>query len=262
MSKDAHFLPHLTWPELAATLERTDVAIMPIGSVEQHGPALPLGTDTLLAERVAREAARRADAICVPSTWVGLSAHHMGFAGSLTLSDDVFIRYVLEVANSLAAHGFRKIVLYNGHGGNEAAMAYLADRITKTTTAAASLFGIAELRKIYLEGTAHLLDIHAGINETSGMLAGYPELVVEEALERPSMRLEQHRYKVLERVSAEPGLLRFATLALPAVQEISSNGCITLGDPHAASVERGAATFERYVAAVVEFIETWRSAVP
>ena len=262
MDKDRHFLPHLTWPELEATVARTDVAIMPIGSIEQHGPALPLGTDTLLAERVAREAARRADAVCVPSTWVGLSSHHMAFPGSLTLSDEVFVRYVLEVAGSLARHGFRKILLYNGHGGNEAAMAYLVDRITKTTGASAALFGIAELRKIYLGGNAHLLDIHAGINETSGVLAAYPELVVTDAIERPTMRLEPHRTAVLERVSDDPSLLRYATLGLPDVHEISSNGCITLGDPRTATAERGHDTFRRYVDAVVAFIDTWRSAVP
>jgi creatinine amidohydrolase len=260
MQKDKNYLPHLTWPEVKEYLNQSDVAIMPIGSIEQHGPALPLGTDSLLAYNVAREAARWANVICVPSTWVGLSAHHMMFAGSLTLSQDTFIKVIVEVASGLAQHGFRKIVLYNGHGGNEVAMSYAADLITNNTPAQALLFGIAELRKIYLKDNAHLLDIHAGIGETSGMLAAYPELVEMERLEKPTMTLEPFRQKLLEQVRQDSSLLRYVTLGLPAVHEISSNGCITIGDPHEASVERGKSNFEEYVKTLVGFIQVWETA--
>jgi len=258
--KDAHYLPHLTWPEVDALRRRTDVAILPFGAIEQHGPALPIGTDTLGVIAVARAAAREADALCAPVLFPALSSHHMKFPGTITLSEETFGRVVMESAASLASHGFRRILLANGHGGNEAALAYLAYRITKETEASALLFGIAELRKIYLTAEIDKLDIHAGIGETSSMLYQQPHLVRSAHLEQPTMTLDPWREALLRQVRDDPGLLRYITLGLPPVHEISSNGCITYGDPRKGTVERGKELFDAYVAAMVEFIGAWRAA--
>lgn len=259
-AKDAHYLPHLTWPEVDALRRRTDVAILPFGAIEQHGPALPIGTDTLGVIAVARAAAGKVDALCAPLLFPGLSSHHMAFPGTITLSEETFARVVMDAASSLARHGFRRILLANGHGGNEAALAYLAYRITRETEAASLLFGIAELRKIYLTAEIDKLDIHAGIGETSSMLYQQPQLVRDDRLQQPTMLLDPWREALLRRVRDEPSLLRYITLGLPPVHEISSNGCITYGDPHRASAARGQELFEAYVAAMAEFIEAWRSA--
>jgi creatinine amidohydrolase len=258
--KDPYYLPHLTWPEVAAHLRRSTTAILPFGALEQHGPALPLGTDTLGVVAVARAAARETGALVVPVLFPGLSAHHMGFPGTVTLGEETFMRVVMDVAASLAQHGFRRLVLSNGHGGNEATLGYLAYRITRETPAAAMLFGIAELRKIYLTAEIDNLDIHAGIGETSSMLYQQPALVRREAIERPAMRLEPWRERLLARVREDPSLLRYATLGLPPVHECSSNGCITYGDPARASAERGKELFDAFVAALAAFVRTWEQA--
>jgi len=258
--KDAHYLPHLTWPEVDALRRRTDVAILPFGAIEQHGPALPIGTDTLGVIAVARAASRKVDALCAPVLFPALSSHHMQFPGTITLSEETFARVVMDAASSLARHGFRRILLANGHGGNEAALAYLAYRITRETEATSLLFGIAELRKIYLTAEIDKLDIHAGIGETSSMLYQQPQLVRSERLEQPKMALDPWREALLRQVRDDPSLLRYITLGLPPVHEISSNGCITYGDPHKGTAARGRELFDAYVAAMAEFVEAWRAA--
>jgi creatinine amidohydrolase len=255
--KDPHYLPHLTWPEVKEHLAGSTTIILPFGALEQHGPALPLGTDTLGAVAVARAAARETGALCAPVVFPGLSSHHMAFPGTITFSEATFQGIVMDAAASLAAHGFRRILLSNGHGGNESTLTYLAYRITKETPAAAMVFGIAELRKIYLTAEIDRLDIHAGIGETSSMLFQQPALVRREHIEKPVMRLDPWRERLLGQVREDPSLLRYVTLRLPPVHEISSNGCITYGDPTRGSEARGRELFEAFVAAMAAFIRTW-----
>ncbi len=258
--KDPHYLPHLTWPEVREHLAKSTTVILPFGALEQHGPALPLGTDTFGVIAVARAAARETGALVAPVLFPGLSAHHMGFPGTITLTEDTFSRVVMEAASSLARHGFRRILLSNGHGGNEATLGYLAYRITKETLAQAMLFGIAELRKIYLTAEIDKLDIHAGIGETSSMLHQQPALVRREHIQKPVMTLDPWRERLLAQVRQDPGLLRYITLKLPEVHTISSNGCITYGDPARGSADRGKELFEAFVAAMAAFVRTWETA--
>jgi creatinine amidohydrolase len=258
--KDAHYLPHLTWPEVREHLTRSTTVILPFGALEQHGPALPLGTDTFGVIAVARAAARETDALVAPVLFPGLSAHHMEFPGTITLTEETFSRVAMEAASSLAHHGFRRILLSNGHGGNEATLNYLAYRITRETPASAMVFGIAELRKIYLTAEIDKLDIHAGIGETSSMLYQQPALVRREHIQKPVMTVDAWRERLLSQVRQDPSLLRYVTLRLPAVHNISSNGCITYGDPARGSVERGKELFEAFVAAEAAFIRAWEAA--
>jgi creatinine amidohydrolase len=258
--KDPHYLPHLTWPEVKAHLAGSTTIIVPFGALEQHGPALPLGTDTLGVIAVARAAARETGALCAPVAFPGLSSHHMAFPGTITFSEETFMRVVMDAAASLAQHGFRRILLSNGHGGNEATLTYAAYRITRETPASALVFGIAELRRIYLTAEIDKLDIHAGIGETSSMLYQQPHLVSREQIQKPTMTLEAWRLRLLAQVREDPALLRYITLKLPAVHEISSNGCITYGDPALGSVERGRELFDAYVAAMAAFIRAWEQA--
>jgi creatinine amidohydrolase len=259
--KDPHYLPHLTWPEVKQRLAEHDLVILPFGALEQHGPALPLGTDTIDAVAVAREAARRVKALCAPVLWPGLSAHHMGFPGTITLTEDTFSRVVMEAAACLAQHGARRILLTNGHGGNEATLSYLAHRITQETPAAAMLFGIAEIRKVYLtDDNIDKIDVHAGVAETAVVMYEQPDLVRREQLQQPEVRLAPWRMRLLDRVRSDRSLLRFVLQKLPPLHEASSNGCLTLLDPHTATEEGGRRLFEGFVGEMVAFIKAWEAA--
>lgn len=112
----------MTWPEVEAHLKNTNGVIVPIGSTEQHGPSGLIGTDSICAETLAWRCGELADAIVGPTLTVGMSEHHMHFPGSVTLRPTTLIAVVCDVILSLARHGFRRIFVVNGHGGNTASI--------------------------------------------------------------------------------------------------------------------------------------------
>ncbi|WP_049922813.1 creatininase family protein [Halopiger djelfimassiliensis] len=128
-------LAEQTTTAAADALGTADVAVIPTGSTEQHGPALPLGMDHMAAEAFARTATDRDDAVVLPTIPVGVSAHHRQFDGTLYVSADTFERYVEETLSSLAEHGVRKAVVVNGHGGNSGALRRAARTLRDERTA-------------------------------------------------------------------------------------------------------------------------------
>jgi creatinine amidohydrolase len=112
-------LAHATWQEVEA-FDRDGVVLIPTGSLEQHGPHLPLITDTLIATAVA-EAAETAlpdRVLLTPTVWLGASGHHLAFPGSLSASMTGYFETLKAICNSLIPHGFTKFFIVNGHGGN------------------------------------------------------------------------------------------------------------------------------------------------
>lgn len=112
------WIQELTWQEVARYLEGDDIAIIPIGSTEQHGPAGTLGVDTYVAIGLAEDAAKRARVLVAPPIWYGESSHHLAWAGTISLRPETVIAVVKDVCRSLARHGFRKLVIINGHKGS------------------------------------------------------------------------------------------------------------------------------------------------
>lgn len=128
-----HRLDKLTWQEIAHRRANAPLVIVPVGSCEQHGPALALSTDTLRAEACASLLAERLAplALVTPPLPVGVSEHHMGFPGTLTVTPSTFGRFVFEIVESLTRHGWRRIFVLNGHGGNDAALGVLATQVMR-----------------------------------------------------------------------------------------------------------------------------------
>ncbi|AGB15842.1 uncharacterized protein, putative amidase [Halovivax ruber XH-70] len=122
-------------PDSAEAIERAEVAVLPTGSTEQHGPALPLGMDHYAARAFAQEAATDDAVLALPTIPVGVSPHHMQFDGSLTVSPETFAAYVRETIESLATHGLRKVIVVNGHGGNIDALSQVARELRASETA-------------------------------------------------------------------------------------------------------------------------------
>ena len=133
-----------TWPEIRDC--ESDLAVFPVGSTEQHGPHAPLGTDTLTATAVAEagvEAYREqtgADVPVAPTIPVGVAAEHRDFDGTLWVSPDTFRAYVRETVASLAYHGFDRVVIVNGHGGNTDALREVTGTISREDAAYAVAF--------------------------------------------------------------------------------------------------------------------------
>src|SRR5690606_13919432 len=123
-----HHLADMTSEEARRAAEADTVVLIPAGAFEQHGPALPLGTDLVRAEGVVERVAARLDgrAVIGPALPVGVSPHHLAFPGTLSLSVDTFRAVLREYLAGLSAHGWRRILVVTGHGGNNAALTTVA----------------------------------------------------------------------------------------------------------------------------------------
>jgi creatinine amidohydrolase len=118
-----------TWQEVEEYLRTQSGIILPIGSVEQHGPNGLIGTDHLTAEFVARGVGDRIGCLVAPTLAYGMSQHHLGFTGSATLKPSTLMLVVRDVVQSLAVHGFRQFFFINGHGGNIATVTAAFDEL-------------------------------------------------------------------------------------------------------------------------------------
>lgn len=169
--------------ELRAMAERNAAIILPVASIEQHGPHLPVMTDTRLGHETAVRAARIAcmtrPTLVTPVVWAGLSEHHMAFGGTLTVSHATFRAVLHDLIDALTRHGFRDIVIANSHGGNRIAIQQIADELASELPATIIATGYA------LESTlefAEILEDQGGIQhaceaETSMMMAIESDLV-------------------------------------------------------------------------------------
>ncbi|MFB6079548.1 MAG: creatininase family protein [Haloferacaceae archaeon] len=133
-------LAEATWTDVRDAAP--DLAVLPVGSTEQHGPHAPLGTDCLTAEAVATAGVEShdGDALLAPTVPVGVAEEHRAFAGTLWVSPETFRAYVRETVASLAGHGVAGVVVVNGHGGNSAALREACARLTRDGVVAAAPF--------------------------------------------------------------------------------------------------------------------------
>ncbi len=226
-------LDELTWPEVRAAIDagRTTV-IFAAGSTEQHGPHLPLQTDTLLGTWLVEAIVERVPgAFQGPTVSLGCSEHHMAFAGTITLSKETFKAVVREYAESLAAHGFEHIFVVPTHGGNFAPLRELADELggragNARFTTFTDLFGYIDVsRRIGAEEgiTPEVAGAHAGEGETSRVLAARGDLVQFE--------------HACEGYVGEFSDVQAKNLFANGMTALTSNGI--LGDARPATAERG-----------------------
>jgi len=109
-----------SWPDVDRYLQTCKGVIIPLGSTEQHGPTGAIGTDALTAEAVALELGRRSGVLVTPVQAFGMAEHHLGFAGTMSLQPATLLAVLHDLVLSLATHGFERILVVNGHGGNMA----------------------------------------------------------------------------------------------------------------------------------------------
>ena len=122
-------LENLSYPEVEAYLSGKDTILVPVGSMEQHSPFGLMGTDFITAEAIACKEADTMGILVCPTLNYGVSSHHMAFPGTVSLKPATLIVLVEDVATSLLAHGFRRILFINGHGGNVHAIGVAAQNL-------------------------------------------------------------------------------------------------------------------------------------
>ena len=178
----------LTAADLRAKAEAGAIVVLPVASIEQHGPHLPVGVDTILCERVCQAAAEAIGAnhptVVAPTLWCGLAEHHMAFGGTFTFDIVTYRSVLLCLLESIARHGFKRVLIVNGHGGNIAALAAFLPEFTLKTGLILRVTTYFEQAKAAL---AAVLQDQEGVHhaceaETSMMMVVAPETVRQEQL--------------------------------------------------------------------------------
>lgn len=228
-------LEHMSWQEVKDALATgTDRVVVGIGAVEQHGPHLPLLTDTLIAQTVAELFARRIGrALVAPTIAAGCSAHHLAFPGTISLRHETLVSLIEDYITSLDHHGFKTIILIPIHGGDypplQQAVANLAGRTRARVLAFTDMAALVGL--VGRMVAAHGFDpaeegIHAGQFETSLVWAIAPELVDPTRYQRGYIG---DVTAALELLYSDPrGMLALGPTGI-------------MGDPHGSSPENGRA---------------------
>ena len=281
--KVRNYLPHMTRPEVEDLLTRSDMVVIPVAALEQHGTHLPIGTDYLNGVERAKLIGLRADVLVAPILLPGQSPYHMGFAGTVTLPSTLVQEVYVEAAKSLIHHGFKRFLILNAHGGNRAITTFIVDRINQETPGIAVDLGavagpLAASATTAAEPSARgaaiprVLDRHGGTGETSNSLHLIPGLVDLDAARPADVSMPAHLEAMLDEVLAgDPTALAvFLAEGLKAEEtgkgtsaaEMSSTGVWGVRDPAEASAERGRAATERFVNAAVAFIERWNRLRP
>ncbi len=236
-----------TWSEVAEHLKHVDIAILPTGSIEQHSLHLPLSTDSYDAEWVASRVYERLSEpkpLLLPPLHYGMSLHHMGFPGTVSLRPETLEAVLYDICISLVHHGVRKVVIINGHGGNRAAISSAAARVKWRTNALVvwvdNAGRDARMKLVRTPG-----DIHAGEYETSTSLANRPEAVRTGRIRRPDIR----PYSPALGFDSIAGF-QFRT------DEVTDTGAI--GDPTLADPEKGKALWDATIEDIVRVVESLR----
>ncbi len=247
----------LSWPEHRKCAKEGRVVLIPIGTLEDHGPHLPIDVDVVIPSTILRKVAERLPdkTLLFPEVVHGYSPHHMDFPGTTTLQYDQFIEYLKSITDALAHHGYKKIYMLNGHGSNQA-LCTIAQQETNRKhpdvvcmnafylNSDASLGLIAKIRKSrYPGGMGHACEL-----ETSLMLAIDPEQVHMENLSYAEMRYPKDEDAGLFMDWAD-GPQHY----MPWWSEISKSG--VQGDPTVASPETGKILLERAVDEAVKRVE-------
>lgn len=218
------------------------VGLLPTGSTEQHGPALPLGTDTIVASDLAGAGGEHPAATVLPAIPVGVSAHHRHFDGSLWVGEETFKAYVEETVRGLASHGIRRVVLVNGHGGNVGALRRVGRRLRADEVAYAVTWNWWEAIDEFLDATFEAPGGHAGHAETSLVQAIEPDLVDTDRLAQAGE-------------GVPPGWGKRVHGADVGLDTVDFTDTGAVGNPTAASPEIGAEMHQRAVDELVGLIE-------
>ncbi len=235
----------LTRPEVEEYLKENEVVLLPVGSTEQHGKHMAIDTDAYTAHEISLKVAEKTGVLVAPTVSYGYSPHHMNFKGSVTLTFQTLVNVLKEICESLIHHGFNKIVVMNGHGGNtnpiRQALKEIQDETGKRVYSVMVYpdpdgFGAEGTKVIEQEGGGHACELETSV----GLYLGHRILLDRAEKWTPELTSIDPRYK---------GKVAAAYM----FDENTSIG--SLGDPTLATKEKGKILVDSVVKDLAEFIE-------
>ncbi len=242
---DSHNFAYLTWKQVEALPKDNTLLVLPTAAIEQHGPHLPLATDTLINSILLGAALKKlppdVSVYVLPAVCYGKSNEHIGFPGTLSVSASTFMAVLRDIGVSIAASGFKKLVLYNSHGGNSSLVDVMARDLraelglrvfSLSGSGGASLTGLGAQERAY--------GFHAGEMETSLLLSAIPELV-HTGEYTVNYIADIHKPELLKPENA-PATFAWLT------RDIAPSG--VMGDPNPSSAEKGTLWIEEAAATV------------
>lgn len=245
-------MEEMSWVDIEESMdEGKDTALIMLGSIEQHGPHLPLGTDTYISDALGKKIAEKlGSALLSPTIRPGVSAHHMDFPGTISISPRLLMDLVKEYCEALDKHGFEYIVLIPFHGGNFDPVKTVAPEIARDMENA-NIITIADLEKQLVMMNQAMKDagidyeepvIHSGASETSVMLSIKKELVNMDEMEK-----------------GYEGPVPVSLLFSKGLRHFTENG--VLGDPTKGNTKAGDYILEKLSSSIAEQIEEERSKI-
>ncbi len=244
---DNFLLGELTWPLAERRFKEVDIALLPVGAIEQHGPHLPLDTDAFDAEYLASQVAANCSSpkpLVLPLISYGVSYHHNQFSGTISVGPDTLSKLVYEIGMGVARNGITKLIIVNGHGGNGPALHFAAQMINRDS----HIFTCVETGETSDHDINQMTetdnDVHAGEIETSTTLAIRPQLV---DLDQATSYVPEFSSRYLNFTSKRSVGWHAHT------HKISPSG--VLGDPLKASGAKGQQMWDVMIARLVEFVE-------
>ncbi len=241
-----HVYREMTWPEIRAVADEDRVVILPIGTLEDHGPHLPVDTDVRIIDAICEGACAKVpgDVVLLPVVTHGYSPHHRDFPGSVNIRWNVFVEHLLDITGSLVGHGFRRFILANGHGSNMP-LVNMAARLTIVDHPDAiacdyfylhtprGLDAISSVRESeFPGGMAHACEL-----ETSIYLALDPTLVQTDKAEK-DINVPPSDYFYMDWVDGPGSMMEYWST-------LSRTG--TVGDPTLANAQKGRVLLEAAV---------------
>lgn len=250
-----NWLQENSWEEAKELISVSKgVALIPVGSIEQHGYHLPVGTDSFVAITLAEEAALATNTLIVPPLWFGWCPHHMALPGTITIRPEVMIELLFDVIKSLAAHGVKKFVVINGHRiVNVIWMQIAAEKAQRELAVEVKIFDPAYMSKDIVGELGFGPVGHAEEIETSHMMYRYEDLVhLEKARDNP--------VKAKSLYSVDPQYAHDTLCYVPStLQQAREHAAVSggaTGEPTKASKEKGEIYHNHLVKNLVSVIKS------
>jgi creatinine amidohydrolase len=256
------YLHHKSWITISEELKTSDTVIIPLGSLEPHGPHKPVGCCFLLADVASKAIGERTGIPVTPVIPFGVSTPYKNFPGTMTVSMETLNRYVYEACQNLIINGFRKIIFFSAHGGeNLSVLREISYRLREESGALCSVihvWGVVQQLVPQNFWGSGLRIGHGGEPTTSIMLHLFPELVNMEKAELKPLRQPMEGFQ-----TKSYGTHSFKDLPQSTslfAEEVETSGF--MGDPTRASSEKGRILYEKLIEYLVDYVEAFRKLDP